>query len=147
MRLYYTETRYIFLKYQFSHPLWRRGNARNVSYCPLHGGHFPHRDSVDTPAFFVSWVTDCWFFGSSRNSYFSSFSHSPAPLKAFRCSLSAFPRTRSEPIPVLREQCASETEGRSLIHLERNAQLINPDQFQISPAASPEILHHTVWRT
>ena len=21
------------------------------------------------------------------------------------------------------------------------------DQFQISPAASPEILHHTVWRT
>ena len=23
----------------------------------------------------------------------------------------------------------------------------NSDQFQISPAASPEILHHTVWRT
>ena len=36
--------------------------------------------------------------------------------------------------------------------MERGCELCNPltpesDQFQISPAHSPEILHHTVWRT
>ena len=61
------------------------------------------------------------------------------------------------PIPLLSDRQNQVDVGETVkdsmvIKLSRSYVIINPftpksDQFQISPAGSPEILHHTVWRT